>query len=111
MIESEVEVEPAEPEDEEEYDDELTGFESFSIWLNRQQWTALVVLGAGVLLLFYDRTASWITMGSAVVLAGLFPVVTGLYHGPFGIMRGWKARLRGLVSVTLGAFIIALALS
>jgi len=110
MNESEVDVEPEEADDE-DADDEWTRFEAFSRWLNRQQWTALVVLAVGVLLLFYDRTASWIIMGAAVALAGLFPVVTGIYHGPFGAMRGWKARARGLVSVALGAFVIALALS
>ncbi len=86
-------------------DEEWTLFDELSYHMNRHQWVPVVVLVLGFSLFFADAAWAWRTIGGAVIMAGLYPVITGVYRSPFGILLGWKARVRGLVSVAIGAVI------
>lgn len=107
-------VEPFEDEELDLLDDELdeTRLERFLNWLNGQQWISVVVLVAGIVLIFVEgRRPGFMMIGTAVALAGMFPVATGYYRSPVGVLLGWKARLRGLVSVGIGVTIAMIGYS
>ena len=80
----------------------------FFRWLNKQQWVALVAFLIGVGVLFFDTEIGFKILAGSMIAAGLFPVVTGYYRSPFGVLRGWQARVRGLFSVGIGVMVLAL---
>jgi len=102
----------AQVEDDEAYElIEESQFEIFARWLNRQQWTALVVFVVGLVLLVIDLPLGLMVVGGALALAGMFPLVTGYYRSPFVTLEGFAARLRGVLSVMLGAGVFWVGLS
>jgi hypothetical protein len=72
--------------------------------LRAQGWLGWGLIGGALLAwLAYGRT-DWglALLGGALVLSGLPPTLLGYYRGAFGVIEGWKARARGLLSVALG---------
>ena len=86
-----------------------TPLERAITWLHRQQWVAVVLFILGVILVFVLGRVGWYVVGGSLALAGLFPILAGVYRSAFGTLYGWKARMRGLFSVLLGLIVIGLA--
>ncbi len=86
-------------------DDEWTLLDEVGYHINRHQWVPIIIFVMGFSLFFVDAAWAWRTIGGALVLAGLYPIITGVYRSPFGLLLGWKARVRGLVSVAIGVVI------
>lgn len=91
--------------------DDRTRFEALGDWLEGQQWLPVVLFVVGGIAVIFDASIGISIMGSAVILAGVVPLVTGRYRGPLGTLRGLAARLRGLVSVIIGIVILWLGRS
>jgi len=90
-------------------DVELTRLDHAIIWIHRNQWISTLTFVIGVALaLFHDTRTGVLTLGSAIVLAGLVPITTGVYHSIIGRLMGWRARVRGLISVLIGVAVIAI---
>lgn len=94
------------PTPEEDYS--LTAFDRFCIMLNRLQWLTLVVFLGGVVAFFIHRPLAFYLIGASLLYSGLVPILSGSYRGPFGLLLGYKARLRGLVSLVMGIAVVAL---
>lgn len=82
---------------------------ALSRWILRHQGWLLAPMVLGMLLSFagFWRIGTPI-IGLSFVLAGLVPVISGVYASPLYRLRGWPARIRGLVTVGLGVFVGAL---
>lgn len=73
---------------------------------------ATIAFFAGLLL--WPATSRRLGLGvaaAAVVVAGLIPMITGEYRTRMAYLHGARARIRGLISVLLGAFLLTLALA
>ncbi len=77
-------------------------------FLNRHQWPPFVLLALALLSFFVYPALVWPLIASAAILAGMYPLLTAFYRGPFGILTGWKARARGLVSIAIGVAVLTL---
>ncbi|MFA5623556.1 MAG: hypothetical protein WC966_00670 [Bradymonadales bacterium] len=97
---------------EEEIDESIdynpTAFDRFCRLLDRLQWLTLLSFFAGVIAFFFHRPLAFYLMGASLLYSGLVPILSGSYRGPFGLLYGFKARLRGSFSFVLGIAVIAL---
>ncbi len=93
------------------YDDyEPTSFDRFCAQINRFQWLTLVIAMTALPAWFFiSRQAAFAIVASAVLLSGFFPFITGTYRTITGrLWFGWKARVRGVISIALGSLALLL---
>lgn len=73
-----------------------------------QMWLGwgLLLGGVAAWLLLDWVSVGLAMMGGALIVSGLVPILTGYYRSGFGVLRGWKARARGFLSLGIGAVIL-----
>jgi hypothetical protein len=101
------------PGDDDDDDDALSGTQRLGLALLRVQgWLGWTLIAAGLIAWLGMSQPGWGIglLGAALILSGLPPLLIGYYRGAFGVLEGWKARGRGLLSVGLGAAALLRAL-
>lgn len=87
--------------------EDISRIETFFRWLEGQQRYLFYPLIGGVILWPFIGSEIGLTIsGSAVVAAGAVPFITGRYRTRFMRLYGLPARLRGIFSMAMGAFVI-----
>ena len=81
--------------------------EPFYRWMERKQVWLFIPLVVGLILwpIFGPRVGLTVS-GSAVIGAGLIPLISGRYRSRAMRLNGMPARMRGLFSISLGVVVI-----